>query len=364
VRRILVVRKDNIGDVLCTTPALGALRRSFPDAHLAILVSAQCRAAVAGNPDVDEVLTYTKAKHRSGWGRLAARWELMRVIRGLRRRRFDLAISMCRSFSQSSAWLAYASGAPWRLGYLAPPAHPLGFFLNLGKGGRPTALHEVDCCLELLASADIPAAGRKLTLVPDPDVRAAVERKLGEAGAPAGRRLALLHISNRREDRQWPLPFFTRAADLLREQLGLSILLSWSPGDPRNPLFPGDDAKAEEVAAQMRMRPILLRTPTLEEMIAAVSLSDLVLTTDGGLMHIAAALDIPQVVPFGPTDPGHWGPVSQRSVVLQRGGRADNISVEEVVEAAAAVLSRSSGMRAPSAARFPDTMQAVPKGEG
>jgi ADP-heptose:LPS heptosyltransferase len=288
----------------------------------------------------------------------------MRVIRGLRCRHFDLAISMCRSFSQSSAWLAYASGAAWRLGYLAPPAHLLGFFLNLGKDGRPTALHEVDCCLELLASAGIPAAGRKLTLVPDPDVRAAVGQRLGEAAAPAGSKLVLLHISNRREDRQWPLPFFARAADLLREHLGLSILLSWSPGNPRNPLFPGDDGKAEEVAAMMRMRPILLRTPTLEELIAAVSLSDLVLTTDGGLMHIAAALDVPQVVPFGPTDPRHWGPVSQRSVVLQRGGRADCISVEEVVGAAAAVMSRWAGMRAPSAARFPDTMQAVPRREG
>jgi ADP-heptose:LPS heptosyltransferase len=108
----------------------------------------------------------------------------------------------------------------------------------------------------------------------------------------------------------------------------------------------------------------MLRTPTLEELIAAVSLSDFLLSTDGGPMHIAAALDIPQVVLFGGTDPVQWAPVSQRSAILFGQGRVDRISVEEVMKATEAVLSRSGGMRAPSAARFPDTMQAVPKGEG
>jgi len=61
VRRILVVRKDDIGDVLCTTPALRALHRAFPGAHLTILVAEHCRAAVERNPDLDEVLAVARA---------------------------------------------------------------------------------------------------------------------------------------------------------------------------------------------------------------------------------------------------------------------------------------------------------------
>ena len=106
VRRILVVRKDNIGDVLCTTPALRALRRAFPSAHLALLVVEHCRDVVARNPDVDEVLTYTTAKHRAGALGLVALWDLTRVIRGLRARAFDLAVVMGRPCSRSAAWLA------------------------------------------------------------------------------------------------------------------------------------------------------------------------------------------------------------------------------------------------------------------
>ncbi len=353
IRRILVVRNDNIGDLLCTTPALRALRRAFPDAYLAILVPTHCRAAVERNPDLNDVLSYTKSKHAPEWRGLPALWRLLRVIADLRARRFDLAISLRRPFSRSSAWLAYASGAPWRLGYPAPATHPLRFFLNLGQDVRAAAFHahEVDGCLELLSTIGVPPAGRKLTLLPDPAGQTEVRRQLGAAGRGNGAGLALVHISNRRETSRWPFAFFAEAADRLHETLGLSIVLAWAPGGTGNPLFPGDDGKAEEVAGRMRARPTLLRTPTLEGLIAAVSLSDFVLSTDGGLMHIAAALDIPQVVLFGRTDPRLWAPITEKCVLLQRGGRADRIRVDEVVAATVDVMSRWGGATASSAHR-------------
>jgi hypothetical protein len=64
-------------------------------------------------------------------------------------------------------------------------------------------------------------------------------------------------------------------------------------------------------------------------------------------MHIAAALDIPQVVLFGKTYQSQWAPISQKSVVLQRDLRADRISVDEVVAASTAVVSRWGRSRAP-----------------
>lgn len=340
VRRILVVRNDNIGDVLCTTPALRALRRAWPAAHLAILVTEHCREAVERNPDVDEILTYVKAKHHGGVLGLAALGNLTRVIRDLRRRRFDLAFAMRRPFSRTNAWLAYASGAPWRVGYLAPSSHPFRFFVNLGREAGARLSHEVDACLELLAAIGVPSAGRALTLIPDSGAVEEARRRLEAAGVTRRDRLALVHISNRREASRWPIPAFAEAADALRQRLGLSIVLSWAPGDASNPLFPGDDGKAEEAAACMRHRPIPLRTASLEELIAAVSLSDLVLSTDGGLMHIAAALEIPQVVLFGKTGPAQWAPVSDKCALLQRDGRADRITVEEVAAAAEDVLAR------------------------
>jgi heptosyltransferase-3 len=340
VERILVVRKDNIGDVLCTTPAVRALRQAFPHARLAMLVARHCRVVVERNPDLDEVYTYTKAKYRPGLSRLQALWSLARLIRHLRARRFDLAVAMGRPCSRSSAWLAYATGASWRLGYRSDALSPFPFFLNLGWDPGGMESHEVDACLSLVESIGVPPAGRALTLVPDPEAQALVRRRLAGAGFAGGAGLALLHISNRREASRWPLDNFAQVADLIHERVGLNIALSWAPGNPSSPLFPGDDGKAEEVARRMRVRPVMLPTPALNELIAAMSLSHFVLSTDGGPMHMAAALDVPQVVLFGKTGQVHWAPISEKSLVLQRGDRVDRISVEEVVEAAAAVMAR------------------------
>ncbi len=340
VRRILVVRKDNIGDVLCTTPVLRALRRAFPTAHVAILVAEHCRAAVARNPDLDEVLTYTTAKHRAGSLGLAALWDLARVIRGLRARAFDLAVAMGRPCSRSSAWLAYVSGARWRLGYSTPALQPFPFFVNLGCDPGAMTSHEVDGCLELLASIGIPAAGRHLALIRMRGRRrpfAGASPRWGLRRGPAWPLFTSVPGARTIAGRSHPLPTPSMS---LSERLGLSILLSWAPGDASNPLFPGDDGRAVEMAARTRRRPILLPTPTPEELIAAVSLSDFVLSPDGGVMHIAAALGIPQVALFGGTGPHLWAPVSGRSLPLRRGVRADQIPVEDVVEACLAVMSR------------------------
>lgn len=340
VRSILVVRKDNIGDVLCATPALRALRRAFPGAFVGILVSEHCRPVLDRNPDLDEIFTYTKSKHRTDWLGLPALWDLSGVIRRLRARRFDLAVVLGRPSSRSGGWLAYACGAPWRLGYAGPRLHPLGFFLNLARDPGAMTSHEVDGCLDLLATVGVPPAGRELTLLPDPEAQTTIRRRLREAGCAADARPALIHISNRRESSRWPLASFAQTADFVQERLGLTALLSWAPGDASNPLFPGDDGKAEAVARQMRTRPILLPTPTLSELIAAMSLSDLILSTDGGPMHLAAALDVPQVVLFGKTGQAHWAPISEKCAILQRGQRVDGIAVEEVEAAVSAVMAR------------------------
>ena len=117
IRRILVVRNDNVGDVLCSTPAIRSLRRAFPQAYLAALVARYSQDAVSENPDVDEVFIYEKAKHRPDRNRFLSLYKQFQVLRGLKKKRFDLAIGMRSTFSWSEGWLVYYAGAPFRLGF-------------------------------------------------------------------------------------------------------------------------------------------------------------------------------------------------------------------------------------------------------
>jgi ADP-heptose:LPS heptosyltransferase len=116
IKKILVVRNDNIGDLILTTPALEALRLSFPDAFLAVLVADYTKEAVEGNPHIDKVYSYEKAKHSKS-NKLMAWLRQWRVLREIRAEHFDVALGIRSSFSTSQGWLVYMSGAEVRIGH-------------------------------------------------------------------------------------------------------------------------------------------------------------------------------------------------------------------------------------------------------
>jgi ADP-heptose:LPS heptosyltransferase len=333
VRRILVVRNDNLGDLLCTTPALRALRLRYPRAHLAILVPAHCRLLLDGNPDVDEVVTYTKAKHRVGGTTLGAWRDMLAMFRQLWVRRFDLAITMRQRFSPSAGWLVYASRAPWRLGNRPPASEPLGFFLNLGEPqpAIPEARHEVDACLGILRPLGVPAVSRELALGVPADAQARMSGRLRDAGVV--RPAALVHLSSRQPANRWPLERFAAVAEVLQTRYALQVLVNWAPGDAGNPLFPGDDPRLAEIRRLFPPPALLWETPTLDELLAAIGASDLVLSADGGVVHMAAALRVPQVVIFGRGTPQLWGPCSPVARSLWKGSEAARVSVADVLAA-------------------------------
>src|SRR5450759_4565553 len=90
---ILIVRRDNIGDLVCTTPLISALRRRYPRAHIAALVNTYNRQVLEGHPDLDALYAYAKAKHRlPGQSRAAVYWDKLVLMLKLRGQRFDYAL--------------------------------------------------------------------------------------------------------------------------------------------------------------------------------------------------------------------------------------------------------------------------------
>lgn len=109
--RILVIRRDNIGDLVCTTPLLAALRERYPAGHIAALVNTYNRAVLDGNPDVDAVYAYEKGKHRAPARSLLSVYaDRFRLIMSLRREKFDYAILATPGFAALSLRLARLVG--------------------------------------------------------------------------------------------------------------------------------------------------------------------------------------------------------------------------------------------------------------
>lgn len=279
--RILILRRDNIGDLACTTPLVAALRERLPDAWLAALVTTYNAEVLARNPALDEVHVYEKLKHRSG-GLLSHLRSRMSQMSRLRGQRYDFVLVP----------------AP------APQALKLAQSLKPGRVlASPTRfasrMHEVERVFELGRALGVAGKPGPMRLFPDPARQAQLRGSLG-----AGPFVAL-HISARRPAQQWPIERYASLANALAKDA--RVLLLWAPGARDNATHPGDDEAAAEV---LRAAPqaVPMPTPDLATLIAALSLVDRVVCPDGGAMHLAAALGKPVLALFGDSPVERWRP--------------------------------------------------------
>src|SRR5207248_5722085 len=114
-RRILIIKPSAVGDVVHTLPILNLLRRRWPDAKIAWLVTPACAGLLEGHPQLDEVILFDRKRLGSIWRRPWLWLELRRFTRSLRHRKFDLVIDLQGLFR--SGWLAKKTRAPVRVGF-------------------------------------------------------------------------------------------------------------------------------------------------------------------------------------------------------------------------------------------------------
>jgi ADP-heptose:LPS heptosyltransferase len=149
-----------------------------------------------------------------------------------------------------------------------------------------------------------------------------------------------LQVSARRPRQQWPAAQVIDTAHRLCRALDVHLLLLWSPGDVDVPTHPGSDRDASVIAAACTDIPLVpCPTRTLPELVAALSLAQIVVSPDGGAMHIAAALRRPVVGLFGDSDPARWHPwCATYRVLSDSAGHVAHIDPDRIVDAVAALL--------------------------
>lgn len=341
--RFLVIRRDNIGDLVCTTPLIAALRRRYPDAHIAALVNTYNEAVLAGNADVDAVYAYRKGKHRGEKRSLFSVYaERLRLILHLRQQAFDYAILATPGFARRSLRLARMVGARHVLGYVEPGKSNRRIDIAL-QYRRSAAAHQVEEVFGLLRALDVEGPPPPLKLFPDPRLVEDFKKRLPDHGAIT----VGVHLSAREADRRWPDAKFVDLIRVLDSNHHATVVLTWAPGGRENPLFPGDDDSARQVAASCSgARVLALPTPELAHLIASVAVCDCVICSDGAAVHLAAALGKPVVCMFGGEKPEYWHPWRVPYRLLQPPSRqVRDISVDEVREAFASLLEETRSPR-------------------
>lgn len=325
MKSILVIRRDNIGDLVCTTPLIRALRQRYPEARIDALVNSYNLPVVAHSPDLDHVYAYTKGKHRAeGESLLGVTWRRLCLMWQLRATRYDLVV--------------LANGGclprPLNLARLIRPAHVLGFHDAKVKGaGRidlPVAIsaskdeHEVEALFHLLAPLGISEAPGPLVLQAEPAELSRARDALRQTPwFRPGRPTLAVHVSARKPSQRWPVDRFVETLQQLAASRRVQFMLFWAPGDENNPQHPGDDQKAQAILAGLSAGFPLLPWPThsLQELIGGLACCHGMLCSDGGGMHVGAALGLPVACFFGQSEATRWRPWGVPYQVLQTASR-------------------------------------------
>ena len=342
-KNILVIRLDNIGDVLMLGPALRAVKETSPYARITLLASPAGATAMTLLPWIDDVMVWRPIWQDVG-GRMAFDPAREReLIALLAERHFDAAL-IFTSFSQSPhapAYVCYLAGIPLRAGESNEFG---GSTLSTQLQGVPTEMHQVERNLRLVEYLGFVARDRMLNVfLPHNETITFLLRRVGIQPEES---YIVLHPGASAKARRYPR--FGIVANLLTQR-GWQVLVT---GVEREATLLQD---VQHYAPDVHM---LMEKTSLTEYAALIERAALVICNDTLPMHLADAVRTPEVVLFSGTDyEEQWRPRSTRARLLRRptpchpcylfecpiGLPCLDIAPEEVVAEAEAMLAMSGG---------------------
>src|SRR5216684_2658290 len=287
-------------------PALRAARRRFPEAEIAIVARPYVADIYRDQAICNQLIAYDpKGLHSGIFGR-------ERLASELRALKFDVALLLQNAFD--AAWLAWRANIPERIGYARDArSFLLTKAVPLPRHGEIPA-HEKFYYLELLRRAGWLDSVQDETFiglhVPE-EKRRSADEFLYKSGVRQGAlRIAIGAGASYGSAKCWPPPRFAEVANRLQSEADADVILFGTAAEA---------GASTAIAAEMRRSPIDLTGKTIiADLPALLSQCHLFIGNDSGAMHVAAAVGLPVVAVFGPTDPLGTAPVTTRCSIVQQ----------------------------------------------
>jgi len=294
--KILIRATNWVGDAIVALPALRAVRSQFPEAEITILARPYV-AAIYKNQQVCDNTMFVE--------------ETGDIVSELRAQKFDVALLFQNAFG--AAWFAWRAGIPQRIGYARDGRSLLlTKAVPVPKPGE-IPLHEQYYYLELLRRAgwldSLPTESFIRLNVPEENRERAAEFLLSAGVRPDGFRIAIGAGASYGSAKCWPPDRFAELANRLQGRAGAEVILFGTSTEA---------AVSSAIAAGMHRPPIdLTGKTTINDLPALLSQCHLFIGNDSGAMHVAAAVGLPVVAVFGPTDPFGTSPVTPHCSIVQ-----------------------------------------------
>jgi heptosyltransferase-1 len=313
IQRLLIVRLGSMGDIIHTLPAVTALRQAFPETIIGWIIEERwaellCTLATPRSgprspqrPLVDRIHTVNTARWRSApfsnntWEQLAAGLSELRAVN------YEVAADF--QGAARSALLSRWSGAPVIYGAKQPRENIASMFYTRQIMTR--GVHVVEQNLSLAeAIAGTSLSMPSIEFPHDGNAEREAEQRLHDHDI---QRFAMMNPGAGWGAKQWPAERYGYVAKRLFEEEGLKSLINFGPGEQ-------ELVRAAEAASGGAAEGV---DCSLTQLIALTRRASLLIGGDTGPMHLAAALRVPVVALFGPTDPARNGPFGACSVALR-----------------------------------------------
>ncbi len=329
IGRILIIRQHNqFGDLLASIALFRAIKEAYPHSSISVIVSPENYYALSKNQFVDRLFIFDK-------GKIINPDYVFNFSKYLKYN-YDLCIvPVTVSISKTSCILAGLSDAKLKIGpaELEGKENNYSYIFNKTVNMNWSDMPErnvADFGQDILKPLGIRTDNLKSEISYDKSDLEVADKFLNlYDGIGDGQLIIGLHVGAGKIPNRWGSEQFAELINDISEKWNASFYLTGTDSDKQS---------VTEVLEKIDISPKLFMNKTVPEVAALISKSNLFITNDTGIMHVAGAVDTPQISIFGPTNPNNWAPVGGNKYWLKKGNYIDSVSVKDVLELAERIL--------------------------
>lgn len=318
--RFLVIRQHNqFGDMLASVSLLRAIKETYPASSTVLLASPENYYAIEKNPFVDEIFVFEKRKIFSK--------DYLSQLRNVLRQNYDVAIvPVTVAISNTSCLLAYISDAKFKIGpaSLGDQKNKLSKLfhgrVSLDWQKYPDA-HVSDFILDVVRPFGIKTKNYNSCVLFDKQDEILAQEFISKIKKKADYKIFGFHVGAAKPQNRWELQKYVDSILMLKEKLNFDFY------------FTGTKADDEQLNFMRKYFPTAgyFLNKTIPQLAALIEQSDLFITNDTGVMHVAGTTTTPQISIFGPTNPFNWAPVGKNKFFLRKSELINDIEPDDVV---------------------------------
>jgi lipopolysaccharide heptosyltransferase I len=302
--KILIIKPSSLGDVIHALPFLMAVRHTFKNARIDWVISSKLSGILEGNPFINRLIVIDKDAWKRPERLPGTVKEIIELVKTIRKEHYDIVIDLQGLLR--SGLITFVSSSPLKIGFDdAREGSRLFYNKKIKVNG---SMHAVDKCLEIARSISANTERIEFPLHIDDYAKRKIKKLINNEKG-----YVVMVPTARWETKMWPPEKFGS----LISRLKVPCVITGSSADGE---------VIQRVISSSQGKGINLCGKTdLKTLVSLLSEAGAVVGNDSGPLHIAAALGVPVIALFGPTDPGRTGPYGWSETV--NGQKGHNIKV-------------------------------------